>query len=138
VNDSWWIVLSNSETKEKRTDERLVDSYLTPSIDRYLIVHRPVLARTDEAVARLWLSSNDGRAMTYEAVEGVISKTTLATVGIDVSPHLFRTAGASTAAVHAGHNPNLGSALLHHRDPTSPQSTTTAPAVWRRRKATAR
>ena len=118
VNGSWWIVLSNSETKEKRTDERLVDPYLTPWIDRYLSVHRPVLARTDEAPASLWLSSNDGRAMTYDAVERAISKTTLATVGIAVSPHLFRTAGASTAALHAGSNPNLGSALLHHRDPT--------------------
>jgi hypothetical protein len=77
-----------------------------------------VLARTDDAPESLWLSSNDGRAMTYEAVERVISKTTLASVGIDVSPHQFRTAGASTAALHAGSNPNLGSALLHHRDPT--------------------
>jgi hypothetical protein len=77
-----------------------------------------VLARTDDAPESLWLSSNDGRAMTYEAVERVISKTTLASVGIDVSPHQFRTAGASTAAVHAGSNPNLGSALLHRRDPT--------------------
>ena len=55
--------------------------------------------------------------MTYLAVEKVISKTTLATVGVDVSPHLFRTAGASTAAVHAGSTPHLGSALLHHIDP---------------------
>jgi hypothetical protein len=47
----------------------------------------------------------------------VISKTTLAAVGIKVSPHLFRTAGVSTAAVYAGNNPHLGSALLHHRDP---------------------
>ena len=118
VNGSWWIVLSHSETKEKRLDERAIDSFLAHWIDRYLGVHRPILARTDEAVARLWLSSNDGRAMTYDAVERAISKTTLATVGIAVSPHLFRTAGASTAALHAGSNPNLGSALLHHRDPT--------------------
>jgi len=118
VNGSWWIVLSHSETKEKRLDERAIDSFLAHWIDRYLGVHRPILARTDEAVARLWLSSNDGRSMTYDAVERAISKTTLATVGIAVSPHLFRTAGASTAALHAGSNPNLGSALLHHRDST--------------------
>jgi len=65
----------------------------------------------------LWLSANDGRVMTYHAVERVISKTTLAAVGVDVSPHLFRTAGASTAAVHAGSTPHLASALLHHIDP---------------------
>jgi integrase len=112
--DSWWIVLPASETKENRPDERPVDTCLTPWIDRYLSIHRPVLARTDDAPASLWLSSNDGCAMTYTAVEKVISQTTLASVGIDVSPHLFRTAAVSTSAVHAGSSPHLGSALLHH------------------------
>jgi hypothetical protein len=118
VNNSWWIVLSASETKEKREDERPLDPCLSPWVVRYLNVHRPVLARTDDAPASLWLSSNDGSAMTYLAVEKVISKTTLATVGIDISPHLFRTAGASTAAVYAGSTPHLASGLLHHIDPT--------------------
>ena len=45
VNDSWWIVLSASETKEKRADERPVDTGLAPWIDRYLKIHRPVLAQ---------------------------------------------------------------------------------------------
>jgi hypothetical protein len=115
---SWWIVLSRTHTKEGRPDERLVDPSLTPWIDRYLQVHRPVLARKLGASSALWLSSNNGNALTYLGVEGVISKTTLAMIGIDVSPHLFRSAGATTAAVYAGNNPHLGSALLHHRDPT--------------------
>jgi integrase len=68
-------------------------------------------------MASLWLSSNDGKAMTYNAVERVIKRTTLAAVGVDVSPHLFRTAAASTVAVRAGGNPRLASALLHHSDP---------------------
>ena len=117
VNDSWWIVLSASETKEKRADERPVDTGLALWIDRYLKIHRPVLARTDDAPTALWLSSNDGGAMSYSGVERVISATTLATVGINVSPHLFRTAAASTAAVYAGNTPHLASALLHHTDP---------------------
>jgi integrase len=37
---------------------------------------------------------------------------------VDVSPHLFRTAGASTAAVYGGNYPHLASALLSHRDPS--------------------
>ena len=117
VNNSWWIVLSASETKEKRADERPVDTCLTLWIERYLNIHRPVLARTDDAPTALWLSSNDGGAMSYSGVERVISATTLATVGINVSPHLFRTAAASTAAVYAGNTPHLASALLHHTDP---------------------
>jgi hypothetical protein len=102
VNNSWWIVLSASETQEKRADERPLDPCLSPWVERYLNVHRPVLARTDDASAALWLSSNDGGAMSYSGVERVISATTLVRVGINVSPHLFRTAAASTAAVHAG------------------------------------
>jgi len=47
----------------------------------------------------------------------VISGTTLATVGIDVSPHLFRSCAASTAAIRGGPNPHLASALLHHTHP---------------------
>jgi integrase len=117
VNGLWWIMLPASETKEKRADERPVDPCLTAWVERYLNIHRPVLARTDKGAPALWLSSNDGRAMTYHAVARVISKTTFAAVGVDVSPHLFRTAGASTAAVHAGSSPHLASALLHHTDP---------------------
>jgi site-specific recombinase XerD len=117
VNERWWIVLTASDTKERRPDERPVESYLTSWINRYIVTHRPVLARTDGACGSLWVSSNDGRPMTYSAVEKVISQTTLATVGIDISPHLFRTAGASSCAVYAGDHPHLASALLHHMDP---------------------
>ena len=53
VNDSWWIVLSASETKEKRADERPVDTGLAPWVDRYLNIHRPVLARTDNPTTPL-------------------------------------------------------------------------------------
>ena len=118
VNETWWIQLASSETKEKRADERPVVSYLHHWVDRYLAVHRRVLARNQDAWALLWLSSNDGKPMTYNAVGRVISQTSLAMVGVDVSPHLFRTAGVSTAATYAGDMPHLGSALLHHTDPS--------------------
>jgi integrase len=47
----------------------------------------------------------------------LISKITLETIGVDVSPHLFRTAAASTAALYGGNIPDLASALLNHTDP---------------------
>jgi site-specific recombinase XerD len=117
AKDAWWIVLTAAQTKERRPDERLVESYLTPWINRYLSTYRPVLARTNDAPVFLWLSSNDGRPMTYLGIESVISRTTIATVGVNVSPHLFRTAGASTAALYGSSHPHLASALLHHTDP---------------------
>ena len=117
VEASWWIVLPASETKEGRADERQVPEFLTPWIDRYLGIHRPVLARTGVSNPFLWLSSTDGRTLTYSSVQRAIGAATLATVGIEVSPHLFRTSAASTAAIHGGSTPGLASALLHHTNP---------------------
>ena len=117
VKGSWWIVLSSAETKEDRQDERRVDDLLTPALDRYLRKYRPVLAGSNIPPSALWLSSNDGAPMSYAGVERVITDTTRSTVGVAVSPHLFRTASASSAAIHGGANPHLASALLHHTDP---------------------
>jgi integrase len=117
IKGSWWIVLSASETKEGRPDERRVDDLLQPALDRYLKRHRPFLAGADHSTAALWLSSNDGASMSYSGVERVLIEATSATIGVAVSPHLFRTAIASSAAIHGGANPHLASALLHHTDP---------------------
>lgn len=114
----WWIVLSASETKEQRADERPIDELLTPVIERYLTQHRPVLARSDNPSLALWLSANDGAPITDKQVARVLRTSTLSTVGVAVSPHLFRTSGASTVAAHGGENPYLASALLHHTHPS--------------------
>jgi integrase len=116
VNGSWWIVLTASETKEGRPDERRIDDLLKPALDRYLKRYRPYLAAADRGAAALWLSSNDGNPMTYKAVARVITEITRTTLGVAVSPHLFRTAGASSAAIHGGPKPYLASALLHHTE----------------------
>ena len=55
--------------------------------------------------------------MTEKYVATLIGATTLSTVGVKLSPHLFRTSAASAAAVYGGDNPYLGSAVLHHTDP---------------------
>ena len=68
IHGTWWIVLSASETKEKRADERPINELLTPVIDRYLGQHRPVLARSDNAPSALWLSANDGAPITDKQV----------------------------------------------------------------------
>jgi integrase len=116
IKGSWWIVLSASETKEDRPDERRIDDLLQPALDRYLKKHRTLLAGASPSDTALWLSSNDGRPMTYDGVARAITETTRSTVGVAVSPHLFRTAIASSAAIHGGVNPHLASALLHHTD----------------------
>ena len=116
IQDRWWIVLSAAETKEKRADERPVDELLTAVIDRYLAQHRPVLARSNGPPPALWLSAKNGTSIGAKEVGNVIRMSTRSTVGVAVSPHMFRTSAASTAAAHHGENPYLGSALLHHTD----------------------
>jgi integrase len=118
IRGTWWIVLSASETKEKRADERPINELLTPVIDRYLGQHRLVLARISTPPSALWLSAKNGTPIGAKQVANLVRMTTLSTVGVAVSPHLFRAAGASSAALLGGENPHLGSALLHHTDPS--------------------
>jgi site-specific recombinase XerD len=119
--DRWWIVLDAAETKEGRADERPVQAFLTDWIEGYLLRHRPVLGRYAKLPKALWLSANDGKPMSYLGVEGTVTKTTTVTVGISISPHLFRASAATSAAIHAGATPHLASAILDHRDPTTTQ-----------------
>jgi site-specific recombinase XerD len=116
IRGQWWIVLTAAQTKEKRADERLVDSILKPALDRYIATYRPVLKHGTSSSA-LWPSPKDGQPMRKSGFWQMIKSTTLSTVGVALSPHLFRTCAASTAAMYGGENPYLASALLHHTDP---------------------
>ena len=116
IEDSWWIILSAADTKEKRPDERRIDELLTPALTLYLGTYRKVLQGSNSESNALWLSSHNRTAMTYDGIAWAITETTRSAVGIDVSPHMFRTSAASSAALHGGDDLHLGSALLHHRD----------------------
>jgi integrase len=118
IRNKWWIILRASETKEKRADERPVNELLTPIIEHYLSEYKPVLARSADPPPALWLSANDGKPLTHKEVSRIIGRCTLSTTAVRVTPHLFRTSSASTAAVYGGNNPHLASALLHHTDPS--------------------
>ena len=85
-------------------------------LTKYIEIHRPVLCRGKTDDVSLWISSTTGIGWTDKNLGTLISKITRETVGVDVSPHLFRTAAASTAAIYGGRHPNLASGLLNHRD----------------------
>jgi integrase len=145
VGTSWWIVLDRKDTKSRRPDERRVPCDLDAAIEAYLLVHRPVLAETNNKISvqtfdpqdclaslaktpascvdplaniagPLWLTSNTGRRMTYSAVEHSITEITRLALGVAVSPHLFRVCAATAIYTHAGDNPNLASGVLQHTD----------------------
>jgi site-specific recombinase XerD len=114
VDGTWWIVLTAAETKEKREDERPVPEEFTNSVERYLKFYRPILAKGNDAGSALWVAIN-GKAMSYASMGELITEVTKMTLGINVNPHLFRSAGVTTLATRASDKPHAGSALLHHR-----------------------
>ena len=125
VDERWWITLPSVSTKSRRPDERCVPELLNPVIHVYLTQSRPVLLCAIPTNA-LWISSNTGGPITTNNLSTLISKYA-ETIGVDVSPHLFRTAAASTAAAYGSATPHLASALLNHADPERRRSITIAP-----------
>jgi integrase len=70
-----------------------------------------------EGAFSLRISSTTGRRITTRNLGTLLSKITLETIGVSISPHLFRTAAASTAAGYGGSTLHLASTLLNHTDP---------------------
>jgi integrase len=116
INGRWWLHIPSEDTKSHRVDERQVPEFVTDAVNKYVKTHRAVLCRGDAENRSLWVSSTTGGQLTTKNLGTLISKLTRETIGVDVSPHLFRTAGASTAAVYGGNHPHLASAILNHRD----------------------
>jgi integrase len=115
VNGEWWIALPPGSTKTRKVDERRVPCLLKSAIGTYVNKYRQMFVRSQTNA--LWLSSTDGQPLTANNMGILVSKITHETIGIAVSPHLFRAAAASTAAVYGDNNPYLASALLQHTDP---------------------
>jgi integrase len=111
---TWWITLPYGSTKTEAADQRPVPDYLNDAVKLYLAVSRPVLIGSRPATNALWISSRTGRRYTTKNLGTRISNITLETIGVDVSPHLFRTAAATTSACYGTDMPYLGSAVLGH------------------------
>lgn len=117
IDGRWWLRIPSSDTKSRQIDQRQVPEFMTEAVNNYIEMHRPILCRKNVEESALWLSSTTGQPLNAKILGFLISNTTRETIGVDVSPHLFRTAGASTAAAHATKYPHLATALLNHRDP---------------------
>jgi len=118
IKGRWWITLPGKATKMGSPEERPVADWLTPYIELYLNEARPVLLDPlQPPTGALWISSKTRGPITEPNVGSLITQITRETIGIAISPHLFRTADATTAAEAAGGMPNLASALLGHTHP---------------------
>jgi integrase len=118
IKGRWWITLPGRKTKMGSPEERLIPEWMNPYIDLYLNEARPVLLESSgPPTDALWISSNTGGPMNAGDLGVLITQTTEQTIGIGISPHLFRTADATTAAEARRDMPRLASALLGHKHP---------------------
>jgi len=86
------------------------------SFELYLEEARPILLKLSKRETNaLWVSS--GGLMSARDVTKLITQITRETLGIAISPHLFRTADATTAADALSDMPYFASALLGHTNP---------------------
>lgn len=120
VKARWWISVPARSTKTKqRPEERPVASWLNPYIELYLNEARPILltGSEDKETKALWISSQTRSLITRRNVGSLITRITLETLGISISPHLFRTADATTAADAISDSPYFATALLGQTNP---------------------
>jgi hypothetical protein len=81
IDETWWILLTASETKEKRADERPIeDDDIAEALEKYLSVYRPILAGDTPNSNALWLGIN-GAAMAEYSIRELITETTSSTLG---------------------------------------------------------
>jgi len=116
IGGRWWLIVDFKQSKTRRRDERQVPEFMTGIIDRYVEQYRPILLGQNTGESAFWISSTRGSQFTIKNMATLISKITEQTLGVDVSPHLFRMAAATTAAVYGTSTPHLASGVLGHRD----------------------
>jgi len=109
IERHWWLIIDVKKTKSHRLDERRI-------IDRYVNRYRPILFGKATQDPAFWISSTRGSQFTIKNMGTLISRITKETLGVDVSPHLFRMAAATTAAVYGTSTPYLATAVIGHRD----------------------
>jgi site-specific recombinase XerD len=119
VKAKWWITIAEKETKTRqRPEERPVAEWMNPYVELYLNEARPILlSRCKQQTDALWISDKGRGPMAAEYLSSLIPQITKKTVGIAISPHLFRAADATTVAEAKGDMPHLASALLNHAHP---------------------
>jgi site-specific recombinase XerD len=89
--DRYWLSFPAEETKTREPVMGDLPPSLTPWIEEYLKVHRPMLLARGKGAAtrRLWLD-NAGKPMTERAIRDQLNERTRSAFGRNVWPHLFR------------------------------------------------
>jgi integrase len=112
--ETWSIVIPPEDTKTGTDIEFQVPELLRPYLQTYLTRIRPRLLRRSGCKA-LWVSYKGG-PLSYSAVGPVLTRSTIARLGIGIAPHDARDAAATTWAIAAPEHICLARDLLAHSD----------------------
>jgi integrase/recombinase XerD len=120
--DAWWISFAAPRTKGRRRPIDLpLPVPLTPMIERYLEVWRPILRqRPGEAGGSpapdtdfLWLGRYGGK-FTAKKVNKRFNEITLRELGVAMNPHLIRKLAPTELAIHDPTHVGISQPLLGH------------------------
>ena len=106
-----WVSFAAEEVKTRNALEFPWPDELMEHLTTYLTVHRPVLLDTGPSDA-FWMSRVG--PMSLQGARGAIEKCTEMTVGIAISPHIFRDCAATTIAFLAPSEVHIIMSILGH------------------------
>jgi integrase len=114
----WRLVIPGAETKTGRPLELPFPEVLVPALERYVEVHRPVLAAQrgrahGAAGVALWLSAAGG-PLSAGTLAFHVTERTRAAFGRPVSPHLFRDCAATSLALEDPTHVRIAAQVLGH------------------------
>ncbi|WPY94970.1 hypothetical protein T8T21_02270 [Limimaricola variabilis] len=135
-DNSYVLLLEESETKNHRCFEQALPEALTPAIERYLAQYRPLLIGQGED-DHLWISGR-GAPLAETGVYACVMARTRAAFGIGIPPHRFRDCAVTSLGEIDPELVWLAPALLHHADRRIAEMhydqarDTTAVSLWQR------
>jgi integrase len=118
--EGWWLTFEPNETKNRRRIDMPLPGELTPMIERYLDMWRPILLQRPPRTklvavdsGLLWLGRYGG-AFGPKKIAKRFAEVTLRSLGHSMHPHLVRKLVATELAIHDPTHVGVAQALLTH------------------------
>jgi integrase/recombinase XerD len=112
--DGWSVIVSEEETKTRKSLDYPVPELLEPYLATYLNVVRPQM-RSHLTCAALWLHSRGG-PLAYAAIGDIFGRHSTSRLGFRITPHDARDAAATLWALLAPDQIGVARDLLAHSD----------------------
>jgi integrase len=117
IEDRYQLDFEPSEVKTDRYLTLTLPTELTPYVDTWLEVWRPILLK-DPVIDAFWIGIK-GAPMQNRGVYGCVIAATEAAFGTSINPHLFRDIAASWIVDMTPENVGIASSLLGHINPAT-------------------